>query len=200
MSYYESRDDGDYLEKRNRADNEAQKKIVCDFLNSIDYSKVVRLKEIKQRYNSYEKISENIINPKPLGHAYTIDDIGKKNTGPLVDSIVDINNKLKSILTIRQTTKDSLNQQLTSLMAQLNDIINSKSFVDNIYDEYSRIPNARLSVGNFFSLLDDCEVLVPTTAEFINQNNSVETAEARVFKLKYLKYKQKYLNLKNKVN
>ena len=164
----------------------AQKRIICEFLNSINYDIVVKLKTIKQQYPIYNQFRANI----------------EMINGRINDATKDLKWSFK------QNTKDVLNQNLTNLRAQLEYVTISKSFVDNTYNDYI-IYGGKLSVSEFFSESSYCEVLVHTTAQVVDIDNAkiVNTntyngtlVEATRIHNKYLKYKQKYLNLKNKIN
>ena len=125
------------------------------------------------------------------------------------NNISNITNELNSILTIRQTTKDRLNQRLTDLGRQLRDVTYYKLVVDSNFNDYHNI-DERLSISEFFSALNTCEIIPHARAEVLNTNaraevlntkiNDVAVAEATLIRNKYLKYKQKYLSLKNKIN
>ena len=165
-----------YAAERER--KEAQKKSICNFVNSLDYKEATLLKTIKQQYNEYSDLNKTITN--------------------INNNISNITNELNSILTIRQTTKDKLNQQLTDLRRQLRDVGYYKLVVDNNFDNYRNI-NELLSISEFFSDLNSCEIIPHARAEVLN-TNGVPVAEAIRIRNKYLKYKQKYLSLKNKIN
>jgi hypothetical protein len=181
------------------AQREAQKKNMCDFFNSIDNNTAVQLKKIKQQYNSY----------------YTFSD---RNIIIINDKINKTNEELNSMFTFKQTTKDRLNNELRNLEAQLLDIHNSKALVDSVYNNYKNYHgngSIKLSIAEFFSELSNCEYIVHTTAEVVDDPKNVQVVNAEVvngkfnnnnmveatrIRNKYLKYKQKYLNLKNKIN
>ena len=188
--------------RKSMVGEEIQKKKICDFINIIDPIKLKQLKLIKLHYSGYSNFDDDEI---------TL----------LRNKIADIHDELNTTfnfipITFSLSTKKKLNQQLTSLNAKLEEVIYCKSFVDKIHQEFKLSHDKYLSVGNFFRMLDDLDKCRPinATAEVINTNatavviptdktnkiDSESTLEATKLAQKYFKYKQKYLNLKNKVN
>jgi hypothetical protein len=167
---------GAEMARQREAEIVAQKRIICEFFNSINYNSVVELKRIKERYPNYDQFRVNI--------------------EMINNHINDTTKNLK--WSFIQTTKDALNQNLTNLRAQLADANISKLFVDNIYNDY-REYGGKLSIYEFLSEFSNCEVIVNTTAQYVSTDD-VALAEATLIRNKYLKYKQKYLTLKNKIN
>jgi DNA repair exonuclease SbcCD ATPase subunit len=100
-------------------------------------------------------------------------------------TIANLNSDLKS-LTNELNTLDSRVKRLNEKLINIKD---SKAFVDDLHQAYLGKNSSRLSTSDFFSYLDNCQVIVQDA----NTNNTL-------IKNKYLKYKQKYLNLKNKIN
>jgi hypothetical protein len=169
------------------------KPIICNFINGIDPTRFEELKKITQEYKSYDKFDSKI----------------KLLRDSIAHIMKELNTKILSLIprTFKQSTKDTLNQQLTSLNAELNAVIYSKSFVDNIHQEYLRFPGANVNVFEFFLRAGLCRKTINATAVVIPidktdnvPTDNVSTLKASKLAQKYLKYKQKYLSLKNKVN
>jgi hypothetical protein len=193
--------------------------IVCDFFNSLDTTTHEQLKTIKQQYKNYYEFDSLIreIN---------------KNIGEYTNAINTATDELNSRFTFFKTTKEeltmkirALNQRITNLRTNLENINNFKSFIDNLYPKYKeyvktvmttstwKISQHTLNVDKFFSTLVSCERIVHTTAQVVdipystvihtntnNKENTNNIPEATRIRNKYLKYKQKYLSLKNKIN
>jgi hypothetical protein len=197
--------------------NKRAKEIVCEFFNSLDNDTLKQLKLIKERYSKYVEFDTTIrdITSNIVNYNKTI----KTDTA-----------ELKSSFTFFKDTKEgltrnisTLNQRIINLKTNLTDINNSKLFIDNLYLKYKdyvrnnmnnktwETSQHTLDVYTFFSRLVSCERIVHTTAHVVHtptvkvvakttSNNVEAKTEATLIRNKYLKYKQKYLSLKNKIN
>jgi hypothetical protein len=182
------------------ADKKAQKKSVCDFFNSLDDYYVRRLKETKKLFTNYEQFDEKTI--------FDTMDLKKKTE-----------KELKSIFTIREDTKKRLNSEVELLIDKASNTYSANTFVEDLYKTYARHMgiNTRedenikdykkiFPISEFFSYLVNCEKVVDTNNVVLNVTTGVAkgvsngVAEDSRMKNKYLKYKQKYLSLKNKIN
>ena len=171
--------------------NKRAKEIVCEFINNINYEIAIKIKAITQGYRTCYELDNKI---------------------SLINNSIEYDtNELK--WSFKQTTKENLNQKLTNSRNKLIDINNSKSLVDNVYNEYIqyiknlnemennswKIGQHTLSLFNFFSQVKTCTLIPHTTSQYASIDD-VAVAQATRLRNKYLKYKQKYLTLKNKIN
>jgi len=208
----------EYNKERERA-IEAEKKDICDFVKRLNDDTINSLNKFKQKkYKEYELNSNTAF-------AKIKDRLDKKSM--IENDIKDIKEKLNSRIStffISENTIKELKktlEDLTSKLEPLNSdlekyqtIYDTMKFVEQLrlkyYNEKNTHPNNGLDTIDFFSYLVNCETIVHTTAEYAttdavvvdtNTNtNDVALAEATRIHNKYLKYKQKYLNLKNKIN
>jgi len=180
--------------QREAREREAQKKSVCDFFNSLD---VVyfgrRLKETKQLFTKYEQFDEQAI-------------------FATMKDLKETEKELGSFLTFRDETIQRLNSKRDLLSDKVSKMYSANTFVEDLYKTYARSKGITFTndeigdkklvaskkvfpVSDFFSYLNNCE-LVNTKVV----NTKVVNTKDIEFKNKYLKYKQKYLSLKNKIN
>ena len=159
--------------QRESVKKEEHKKKICALLNSHEYY-ARHLNPIKERYTNYEQLSyASMMKAKAL-----VDETQEK-LDSIITAVAD---------TFNSSRKDRLKKQLNDLNDKYLHIYTTEVFVNGVYSTYISnmgINEEEFPVSEFFSYLLTCEV--------VNTNDTL-------IKNKYLKYKQKYLNLKNKLN
>ena len=182
----------DSLAKKERA-REAEKKDICDFVKRLDADTVNKLNEIKQKNYSHNELKSSSSKRDEMQYEILLKQ----------KDIKDINEKI-SYFFISSDTKKELNNKrdgltatltsLTSNLEKFKNICKVNVFVDKLRINYNNYKyNNNLDESSFYSYLLDCDVITyATTTNYVEENNRMKN--------KYLKYKQKYLSLKNKIN
>ena len=202
----EEREQDEQRYREEKRINELHKKNVCEFLKSVDADTVNKLKIIKNQYKEYEqltytterdiKMKINLLEEEMVMVRNSINETNKE-LKKISDSKVTAFFTTESTIANLKSDQKSLTDELIRLENQVKrlneksiNIKNANSFVDNLFQAYRNYLGIntntnKLYISDFYSYLDNCKV--------VNTNDTL-------IKNKYLKYKQKYLNLKNKLN
>ena len=147
------------------------------------------LNEIKQKKYPYHKIESSKTKKEDTNYEIYLIEKKIKNINGTLDSKINKFFTFDSTineLNIERADLTTKLERLNSNLKEFNDKYEVYLFVNNLYNTYN---HTKLDKDIFYYYLLDCDVITDTT-----------TVAGDNMKNKYLKYKQKYLSLKNKIN